>query len=136
MRKKTFAIGFVLVFAACGEGPLSTLDGSVEPADAAEGTPDGGPDAAPAADAAPPDAEPLQYDCDDLPKGPFNLKPLVGPVASEDLAFDAEGNLVGSDDTTIFKSPYSGSPVPFVPSFEFRAGLRFTPYELRVARRG
>jgi len=89
------------------------------PADAAP------PDADPP-DAAPPDAAPLLYDCEDLPPGPFTLKRLSGDMtASEDLAFDAEGNLVGSNDSTIFKSTYDGSR-SFFASLNFRAGLRFS----------
>lgn len=67
------------------------------------------------------------YDCSAIPAGPFQLKKLTGPMASEDLAFDAAGNIVGSNDKAIFKSPYGGSPQVFVPSINFRAGLRYLP---------
>jgi len=66
-------------------------------------------------------------DCDNLPKGPFDLVKLEGPMASEDLAFDMAGNVIGSNDQAIFKSPYGGVPELFVPNFNFRAGLRFLP---------
>ena len=68
-----------------------------------------------------------QFDCTALSDGPFQLVKLNGPIASEDLAFDDEGNLVGSNDNAIFKSPYQGSPQVWVPNIEFRAGLRFLP---------
>lgn len=100
-------------------------------------TPDGptGPDARPPdaalpdatpPDAAPPDARVIVYDCDDLPSGPFTLKDLGGNItASEDLAFDADGHLVGSNDSTIFKSKFEGTRTPFT-SMSFRAALRYT----------
>jgi len=68
-----------------------------------------------------------QFDCDNISDGPFELTKLNGPIASEDLAFDDAGNLVGSNDNAIFKSPYSGDPQVWVPNIEFRAGLRFLP---------
>ncbi|NUN12096.1 MAG: SMP-30/gluconolactonase/LRE family protein [Myxococcales bacterium] len=71
--------------------------------------------------------EPPSYDCSAVPPGPFQLKKLSGPMASEDLAFDAAGNVVGSNDKAIFKSPYGGAPQVFVPSISFRAGLRYLP---------
>ena len=67
------------------------------------------------------------FDCEGISDGPFPLIKLNGPIASEDLAFDAEGNLVGSNDNAIFKSPYTGSPQVWVPNIQFRAGLRFLP---------
>ncbi len=109
----------------CGNSPAGEADANFE-SDAAV-IPDASRfDAAPPADAETPDAEPLVYDCANLPQGPLSLTTLSGPVASEDLAFDNAGNLVGSNDSAIFKSPYNGSPSAFVPSFEFRAGLRYT----------
>ena len=67
------------------------------------------------------------FDCNAISDGPFVLDKLDGPIASEDLAFDAEGNLIGSNDNAIFKSPYDGSPQVWVPNIQFRAGLRFLP---------
>jgi streptogramin lyase len=108
------ALALPLVFAACGsEGPSGGADGGASSADA---TPGGGN----------PDAAPVQVDCNSIPQGPFNLRALTGPIASEDLAFDGEGNVVGSDDQTIYKSAYNGAPQVFVPSFNFRAGLRYS----------
>ena len=66
-------------------------------------------------------------DCANLPTGPFKLNKLSGPMASEDLAFDADGNVVGSNDKAIFKSKYGSSPQVFVPNINFRAGLRYLP---------
>jgi sugar lactone lactonase YvrE len=73
------------------------------------------------------DTAPLPYDCNNLPKGPFELVDLPGVIASEDLAFDGKGHLVGSDNSTIYKSTPSGQPHVFIPSFNFRAALRYTP---------
>lgn len=74
-----------------------------------------------------PDTSPIEYDCNDLPQGPFSLTKLDGPMASEDLAFDPYGNVIGSNDKAIFKSGYNQQPQVFVPSIKFRAGLRFLP---------
>jgi hypothetical protein len=66
-------------------------------------------------------------DCEAIPQGPFQLQKLSGPMASEDLAFDSQGNVIGSNDQAIFKSPYQGQPTLWVPNMQFRAGLRFLP---------
>jgi sugar lactone lactonase YvrE len=114
--------------AACGDTHSTGGDDDVSGPDAAatiDATP-APPDADPP-DAAPPDAPPLQYDCDALPAGPLTLVPLGGQItASEDLAFDAEGNLVGANDSVIFRSRYDGTRTPFV-TLSFRAGMRFDP---------
>ena len=70
-----------------------------------------------------------EYDCDNLPTGPLTLTTIGGGniIASEDLAFDAEGNVVGSNDSAIFKSTYSGIPSVFVDPINFRAGMRMLP---------
>jgi hypothetical protein len=67
------------------------------------------------------------YDCDDLPQGPFSLSKLSGPMASEDLAFDPYGHVIGSNDKAIFKSGYNEAAQVFVPNIKFRAGLRYLP---------
>jgi len=68
-----------------------------------------------------------EYDCSTLPPGPFEIYQVPQAIASEDLGFDADGNLVGSDDTAIFRSPYGGSPQLWVSGTNFRAGLRMLP---------
>jgi len=78
-------------------------------------------------DAAPPDAEPLVYDCDDLPPGPLVTEVVDLAIASEDIAFDAEGHLVGADDFAIYKSALGAAPQVFVPNIQFRAGMRYLP---------
>ena len=70
---------------------------------------------------------PESIDCANIPQGPFELVKLNGPMASEDLAFDREGHLIGSNDNAIFKSVYGGQPQVFVPNINFRAGLRYLP---------
>lgn len=120
------AIALVLA-AACSDSAFDSDAGSSDDADTTDAPP---PDAALpdafVADAAPPDATPLIYDCEDLPPGPFTLVPLASSItASEDLAFDTEGNLIGANDSTIFKSTYSGERSFFV-SLNFRAGMRYS----------
>jgi sugar lactone lactonase YvrE len=68
-----------------------------------------------------------EADCDDLPPGPFEHSAVPGAVASEDIAFDDEGNLVGSDNTAIFKTAFDGTQETFVVGLNFRAGLRYLP---------
>lgn len=85
------------------------------------------PDAPPPPPDAPPHFDAQPYNCAALPPGPFTLSTVPNAIASEDLAFDAEGRLVGSDDSTIFRTPFGGTPEVFVPSFNFRAGMRFLP---------
>ncbi|GMV40628.1 MAG: hypothetical protein AMXMBFR64_23440 [Myxococcales bacterium] len=94
---------------------------------------DAGPEDAGVEDAGPGDVSedtgPVEppYDCAGIPKGPFQLVKLQGPVASEDIAFDKEGRVVGSNDKAIFKSYYGGTPQVFVPKLNFRAGMRYLP---------
>ncbi|HTM19704.1 MAG TPA: SMP-30/gluconolactonase/LRE family protein [Kofleriaceae bacterium] len=113
----------VFVAAACGGGGGSLPDGAPPPIDA-EVLPDV---YVPPPDAAPPDAQVIDVDCASIPAGPFTLTrvPDTEAIASEDLAFDGDGNLVGSNDTSIFKSPRTGMRKTFVSSLSFRAGMRF-----------
>jgi len=67
------------------------------------------------------------YDCASLPEGPFEAHELAGPTASEDLAFDGEGNLIGNDMAVILKSPHDGSPSVYSTFGQFRAGMRMLP---------
>ncbi len=66
-------------------------------------------------------------DCAALPQGPlpYTIKP--GVKASEDLAFDDAGNIVGARDGNLFRSPYEGMAGLWVPNAGgFIAGLRMT----------
>jgi sugar lactone lactonase YvrE len=66
-------------------------------------------------------------DCVDLPQGAVAYTIKVGPMASEDLAFDHEGNLIGAQQGNLFKSPYDGVSHLWVPGAGgFIAGLRAT----------
>jgi sugar lactone lactonase YvrE len=66
-------------------------------------------------------------DCSAIPQGPFELAPVQGAMASEDIAFDKLGHVVGSNDKAIFKTAYGGAPQVFVPKLDFRAGMRYLP---------
>lgn len=70
---------------------------------------------------------PLTYDCNNLYQGPFKLEKVEFAIASEDIAFDSEGNLVGSDMEKIFKTKFQGKPKVWIPDIHTRAGLRFLP---------
>ncbi len=69
----------------------------------------------------------LDINCHNLPSGPFQLVKVPGAIATEDLAFDGKGNLVGSNFEAIFKSSADGKVKVFVPAFPFRAGMRMIP---------
>ena len=108
-------------------------DGSDGDASDAKEPPDMGPedvdvpvDAAPDVDETDVPVDP-PYDCSTTPQGPFGLVKLQGPMASEDLAFDPYGHVIGSNDQAIFKSEYQSPPQVFVPNLKFRAGLRYLP---------
>jgi len=70
---------------------------------------------------------PTEEYCDNIPSGPFELTVVEGAKASEDLAFDDEGHLVGSNQKAIFKTLYGEDAEVWVPNFKFRAGMRFLP---------
>ena len=105
-----------LAAAACGPGPREVFD--------ADMTPDAPPDAPP-----PPDARPdaMLVNCAGLPTGPVPYQVLGGFVASEDLAFDVDGNVIESDQTNIYKTKRNLNRNTFVANFQFRAGMRMTP---------
>ena len=70
----------------------------------------------------------IEYDCDDLPQGPFGYGIVFGPKATEDLAFDDQGNVIGADAGNLFKSTYAGESSIWVPGAGgFIAGLRALP---------
>jgi MYXO-CTERM domain-containing protein len=68
-----------------------------------------------------------EFNCHDIPQGPFELVRMTGVIASEDLAFDSQGFVVGSDNKVIFKSDIAGNSHIFSPNMEFRAGLAMLP---------
>jgi len=71
--------------------------------------------------------EPPPFDCENIPSGPFELVKVPGAIASEDLAFDSQGHLVGSDNHAIYKTDVKGKVKLFAPNVEFRSGLRYLP---------
>ncbi|MGB0590458.1 MAG: SMP-30/gluconolactonase/LRE family protein [Myxococcota bacterium] len=110
-------------------GATSDAEDALEPDDEVEPTPDVEVEVEPDVSdpVEPVEPGPESIDCAAIPEGPFELVKLVGPMASEDLAFDREGHLIGSNDNAIFKSLYNGQPQVFVPNINFRAGLRYLP---------
>jgi len=79
-------------------------------------------------DATDDDTAAVEFDCDDLPQGPFEYAILFGPKATEDLAFDDQGNVIGADVGNLFKSTYAGDASIWVPGAGgFIAGLRALP---------
>ena len=88
------------------------------------------PDTVP--DLPPPDVSPdlppdPPVDCDNLPSGPFELVKIEGAIASEDLAFDGKGHLVGSNNQAIYKSTADGQVSLLAPDVKFRSGMRYLP---------
>lgn len=74
-------------------------------------------------------AEPatLGYDCANLPPGPFVLEAVPGAIASEDIAFDNKGNLIGSNNAAIFRTKAGAKGKLWIPGVDQRAGMRFLP---------
>jgi sugar lactone lactonase YvrE len=68
-----------------------------------------------------------EFNCQHIPQGPFELVRMKGVIASEDLAFDSQGFVVGSDNEVIFKSDIAGNSHIFSPNMKFRAGLAMLP---------
>lgn len=67
-------------------------------------------------------------DCDAVPAGPLPYVVIDGPRASEDLAFDHLGNLIGAEQGNLFQSPIDAAPQLWIPGVSggFVAGLRAT----------
>lgn len=66
-------------------------------------------------------------DCAALPQGPLTYTIKPGPTATEDLAFDDQGNLIGASAGNLFKTPFDGPSQLWVPGAGgFIAGLRAT----------
>lgn len=104
---------------------LAACAGPSGPRFVAGDVPDPGPSACDAA--AVDDASSLACGCGALPAGPLAAEAVPGAVAWEDLAFDADGALVGSDGTALFRT-YAGSRARvWVAGLGNRAGLRFLP---------
>jgi hypothetical protein len=104
--------------AGCGAPHREDPDAPVVIADARIDAPPPPPDA-------PPDAPPVS--CDSLPTSAVPSTLLPGFVASEDLAFDMDGNVIESDTVNIYKTTKELARTTFVPSLNFRAGMRLTP---------
>ena len=111
------ALTALLLALGCDSGGLLPL----EPAE----IPCGDDDSAPGDDD---DTGPPAYDCDALPGGPFTYGIVYGPRATEDLAFDDQGHVIGADNGNLMKSTYSGDFSIFAPNAGgFIAGLRALP---------
>jgi sugar lactone lactonase YvrE len=65
-------------------------------------------------------------DCDSIPRGPFPYSVKTNIIATEDLAFDDQGNLVGADFGNLFRTQYDENPQLWVPGAGVSAGLRAT----------
>ena len=107
----------LVIALGCGSGGLLPL----EPAE----MPCGDDDSAAADDD---DSADPSYDCDALPEGPFTYGIVFGPRATEDMAFDDQGHVIGADNGNLMKSTYDGDFSIFAPNAGgFIAGLRALP---------
>ncbi|MFH1532963.1 MAG: SMP-30/gluconolactonase/LRE family protein, partial [Pseudomonadota bacterium] len=88
--------------------------------------PDTSPDT-PSTDVEPDVPPPPPFDCDSITDGPFVLTKIEGAIASEDLAFDGVGHLIGSNNQAIYKSTADGQVSLLAPDVEFRSGMRYLP---------
>ena len=68
----------------------------------------------------------LPVDCDAIPRGPLPYTVKTGIYATEDFAFDDQGNLVGANAGNLFRTQYDGTPQLWVPGAQVSAGLRAT----------
>jgi hypothetical protein len=69
--------------------------------------------------------EPPPLDCDNLPAGPLPYNTLGSVGVTEDFAFDAEGNVVGHQQSAILRTAFGGQPQLWVPGINaFVAGFR------------
>ncbi len=67
-------------------------------------------------------------DCDNIPQGPFSYTVMWGPKATEDLAFDGQGRLVGAANGNLYKSLYGGQSGLWLGNAGgFISGLRALP---------
>jgi SMP-30/Gluconolactonase/LRE-like region len=67
-------------------------------------------------------------DCSNIPQGPFNFTVLYGPKATEDMAMDDQGHVIGADNGNLFQSTYDGKFTMYLPGAGgFIAGLRALP---------
>lgn len=65
--------------------------------------------------------------CDALPAGPAPSFERVGLVATEDLAFDAEGNVLGGDRSQLFLTDAAGVRTVLVPNLGEVGGIEELP---------
>jgi hypothetical protein len=68
---------------------------------------------------------PCPVACSALPEGPFQPYLVPGAIASEGIAFDNKGNVVGGNIQHIFKAKYQGEAQVFVPGLKQRAGITY-----------
>ena len=55
------------------------------------------------------------FDCDTVPTQVVSTQELSGPRAYHDIAFDTDGYLIGSDNSTLFKAETDGSIGQWIP---------------------
>ena len=55
------------------------------------------------------------FDCDSVPVVPVSVRELSAPRGYHDVAFDLDGNLIGSDNSTLFKASDDSSSSGWIP---------------------
>ena len=115
-REPSFVLAVFLATLLCG------CPAHLTPHDDADATADDDYD--PARD----DDDSAALDCDAIPAGPFTFETIVGPVATEDFAFDDEGYMIGAQNGSLFRSLKTGESDIWVPgSWADITGLRTLP---------
>jgi len=68
-------------------------------------------------------------DCSSIPKPPFTINKLDGPIAYHDVAFTPDGYIIGASykEEGLFKAKYNGKPTIFVPNIIDVEGMDFLP---------
>ena len=112
---------------ACGRGPASLEEGSSESEEGSSRS-ESGEVTSLTVSSGPETTGPETTgdgDCEGL-HAPV-VQQLEGPIAAADLAFDDQGNLVGSNTQDLFRTPSGGSAQLWVPGMPGRAATRFLP---------
>ena len=68
----------------------------------------------------------VDFDCDAIEEGPFEATAITAWTV-EDLDFDDDGYMIGSDWQHVYRTDYNGEREVLVPNLNFRAGMRRLP---------
>lgn len=121
---RSWGLVSLLIVAACGGDDAPAADGGNTGVDAMWSA-----DAItlPNPDAAPPDADFGAFDCDTIPAAPVSTMTMAGARGYHGLAITPEGNLLGSDGSSLIQASYTGDWSVFVPGIGFGEQMDWLP---------